>query len=158
MAYQAYPNKPILPKRIAMMPGIRLSGLGAYRRFRGMGQDDSVTTLSPSVDTSNVAITNPPGGYPVLDATQVPASPFTQALASSLPGLLAAWTNIGGKVLAPSVQYTGPGGVSYSAPASSAAAGALPFSVGTLQSTSLLPILLLVGGGLALLFVFSGKK
>lgn len=150
-AYQARPNKPILPKRLAIVSN---RGMGLYRR-RGLGQDE--TTLGTGIDTSNVPITNPPSGYnPVVIPPSTP-SPFASALAQSLPGLLAAWTNIGGKVLAPSVQYTGPGGVSYSAPASSGAASALPLSIGTIGTTSYLPILL-IGGGLIALMIFAGKK
>jgi len=160
MPYSAYPNKPILPKRLALVPNVRFQGpgLGRYGR-RGLGQDgtDSTTVLAPGVDTSNVPITNPPSGYPVVVPPSSAPSPFTTALAQALPGLLKTWSDIGGKVIAPSVQYTGPGGVSYSAPAGSAAGAALPLSIGTIGTTSLLPILL-IGGGLLLVVMFAGKK
>ena len=153
----ARPSRPILPKRLAMVPGIGLSGyiranrgMGRFRN-RGLGQDE--TTLPPGVDTSNVPVTNPLGGYPVASPASAP-NPFTTALAQSLPGLLSAWTTIGGRVIAPSVQYQGPGGVMYSAPAGSGGA-AIPFLPGT--TSSYLP-LLLIGGGLLVVFLMMGKR
>lgn len=175
-AYNPRPSGPILPSRLALVPGVRFAGpfksggferggLGRYRGLgfvrRGLGDDgsDTVTTLSPGIDTSNVPITNPATGYPtVVPPASGTSDPFTNALAQSLPGLLSAWTQIGGKVLAPSVTYTGPGGVSYSAPAGSTAASTLPLSIGTLSSTSFLPIILLGGLGLVLVLAFAGKR
>lgn len=159
-AFQARPNTPILPRRLALVPGVPLSdalrqrGMGIVRR-RGLGQDysESSSPTAPlasagTVDTSYIPSTTPTTSAP---------NPFTQALANAFPGLLQQWTTIGGRVIAPTVQYQGPGGISYSAPAGSAAASALPLSIGTLNTTSILPILLL-GGGALLLIMLATKK
>jgi hypothetical protein len=157
MPYTARPNKPILLKRLGLQPGVPLSrylekrGLGRYRGVggrRGLGDATTDSALAEQADYGTAAPT------PTIIAPPSAPSPFTTALAQSLPGLLSAWTTIGGRVIAPTVQYQGPGGVSYSAPAGSAAAGSLPLSLGSSSSMSLL----LMGGAALLLVMFMAKK
>jgi hypothetical protein len=144
-SYAARPTRPILPKRIAMIPGV---GLGAYIRWqRGLGQTDTTTTvLDPSM---TAPITNP-----VYTGTApAPGFPWAQTFGN----LLNQWTQIGGRVIAPTTTYqSGPGGTSISTPAGSGfPSGVLP--IGSTGGSSLL--LLGVGAlGLILLFSMLSKK
>jgi hypothetical protein len=158
-AYQAYPNKPILPKRLAMVPGITLTGLGRLRgmgRYRGFGQDDSTTVLTPGIDTSNIPIANPPGGYPV--ATPAPSPGFNWG--ATIGNLLNQWTGIASNVIAPrNTIQTGPQGTSINV----AAGSQLP--TGALLTPSLAggagTIVWVVGGGIVLLLLvqlLGGKR
>lgn len=156
-AYQAYPNKPILPKRLAMLPGITLTGLtglGRVRgmgRFRGLGQDDSTTVLAPGIDTSNIPITNPPSGYPVA----VPAPSASNAnWAQFFQNLTTQGLNLVGKITAPTTTIqTGPGGTNISTPAGTS----LP--AGALLTPSLAggsgTLFWIVGGGIGLILLAS---
>lgn len=147
-AYQARPNKPILPKRLMLVSNAGLSGYrrGMHGYRRGLG-DDSVTVLDPGVDTSNIPITNP-GVYPGLTPTPPPSGGINWN--SLLPGLLNSWTTIAGRVIAPTTQITGPGGTSITTPAGS-----------PLPNTALLPgtltgsgTLLAVGAAVLVLVLF----
>jgi hypothetical protein len=159
--YQARPTAPILPARLTLLPGVPFSGrsrgvgLGAYRRgrryFRGLGDD--VTTLDPSLDTSNIPITNV-GGYPGLSPTA--SAPGTN-WGGLLGNLLNQWTGIAGRVIAPTTTIqSGPGGTSISTPAGT------PLPTGALLTPSLAggsgTLLLLLGGGLVLVLLLANKK
>jgi hypothetical protein len=171
--YQALarPNTPILPKRLALVPGV---GFGSYIRRRGLGQNGSVDTIvDPATgnvyDTSGNLLSGTvslpsafgpvPTPAPTAPTGPSAASTLENALAQSSPGLLAAWTKIAGNVIAPQVQLqTGPGGTSYSAPAGSAAAAAgIPGIPAFGNIGSMLPLLLL-GGVVIFLFVGMSKR
>lgn len=165
--YAARPNRPKLPRMLALVPGVPFSnerqrqGLGRYRRgmghFRGLGQDDGTNTvqLDPTLDTSNIPIGNI-GPYP----TAVPSTPSAPSPWASIIGNLAnQWTTIGGRVIAPTTTIQGPGGTLITTPSSSLSqlGGATSLLPASLSSGGLLPILLL-GGGLLLIVMMANKK
>lgn len=137
-----------------------MGGAGFPIGLRGLGQLTTVDASGNIIDENgnilgNVSSTPNTGiNVPTTPTGSTAPNPFLTSLASSVPGLLQSWTTIGGRVLAPTVQYTGPGGVTYSAPAGSAAA--FPPSLSSLGSSSLLPILLI--GGVLVLFMVGGRK
>jgi hypothetical protein len=133
-----------------MIPGLRLSGLGRLKGYRGLGQDDSTTVLNPTFDTSNIPITNPPGGYPVAAPAQ--SSGFNWG--ATIGNLLNQWTGIASNVIAPrNTIQTGPQGTSINV----AAGSQLP--TGALLTPSLAggsgTLFWIVGGGLGLVLLFS---
>jgi hypothetical protein len=119
-------------------------GLG---RVRGLGDTDlwSVWGLDPAVAAGTDMVAVPASSLPVGSSSS-PSSGTNWGGVFS--GLLNQWTQIGGRVLAPTVSYSrGPNGqLVYTAPAGSAAS-VVPGVFGS-GST---PSLLWVGGGIALL-------
>lgn len=126
-----------------------LSGLRGLRR--GLGQGDTVTALDPSViDTSNIPITNPAGGYPVPSTS---GGGFNWG--STIGNLLSAWTKIGGQVIAPQTTVIrGPGGQTYiQTPAGS------PTGAASLAATaSGIPIWVWAIGGGLMIWAFAKSK
>lgn len=106
--YQAYPQYPILPARLTLLPRVRRRG------GRGLGQIDLGYT-APIPDTTGAI------GYTPTDVIgyapgSVPPSGFN--LGSTIGNLLTAWTQIGTKVIAPTTSITsGPGGTQIVTPA-----------------------------------------
>lgn len=175
-AYQALarPNTPILPKRLMLVRGV---GFGAVRRpmrfRRGLGQDE---TDESGLEALNEAATASVTGMPI-SAIITPTSPTylsnptpvtntsgqPSTVGAELTNLASQWTGIASKVLAPTVTYTGPGGVTYSAPAtaSPSATIGIPTSLSQLSTSagSLLPLLLIGGlGGLAIFLIMGLSK
>ena len=162
-AYAARPDRPILPKRLAMLPGIGLSGyirgnrgLGVIRGGRNRGLGDDITVLNPSLDPTQVPITNPGGVYPVSTPVQVSGPGFNWS--GTIGGLLNQWTQIASNVIAPrNTITTGPQGTSVNLAAGSslpAGAFALPGAVGGIGVGTIL-----IGGVvLVALFMALGKK
>lgn len=141
MAYQARPNKPILPKRLAIVSSRGVSG---YVRRRGMGQ-----TAADSIAMAEQADY---GTIPASTPVQVSAPGFNWA--GTIGGLLNSWTQIASNVIAPrNTITTGPGGTAVNVAAGS------PLPGGALLTPSLAgvtssPLLWIVGGGV-LIFLFA---
>lgn len=162
-AYQARPIAPILPKRLALVPGVGFSG---YKRRRGLGQD---TTSTDYLDqtlplTSDIPAVSPTALYnPASYGSPSTMNPFTSALANATPGLLSQWTQIGSNMLAPTTQIQGPGGTVITTPSSNAPAVLGPFGamgvtggggaalLASQQFSSFMPIILI--GGLAVVLI-----
>ena len=147
MPYLAHPIRPILPKRLALTPGIRLSqymqsrGLG---RYRGLGQDYSESS-DPAAAIASA------GTIPSTTPVSVSGPGFNWA--GTIGGLLNSWTQIASNVIAPrNTITTGPQGTSVNlAAGSTLPAGAL-LTPSLAGATS--PLLWIAGGGI-LLFLFA---
>ncbi len=137
--------------------GSQFAGLGEYISTAGLGDDASGSPYEYSGDPYlDPGGTSTPFYGAIGTPPFAPQSGAPSPWASIVGNLANAWTQIGGRVIAPQTTYTvGPGGqVSYSTPGSAPVPSILPASLGS-SST-----LLWVGGGLAVLFaVFAmGKK
>lgn len=174
-AYRAYPTKPILPKRLALMPGVGLSGYLRFNRgmgkLRGLGQDSTDSGLT-TVDSSGNIVDMSGNVLGNVGTTPVTAMGGNVATApnpfvSALPNMLGQGMNILGQVVAPQTTVQGPGGVVVTTPSSNAPAvlgplGAMGVTggggaiLGGEQMASMMPILLIAGLGLVLVLAMSG--
>lgn len=160
MSYVARPNKPILPKRLAIVSN---RGMGLYRR-RGLGDLTTVDENGNILDASgnvigNTATTPIPAGTPVVAQAESQSSLSTLAAQLAQQGL-----TIAGQILAPTATIkTGPQGTTIITPANAslpynpATGGGGILSAGTATTvTGALPFLLL--GGVVLILMLGAKK
>lgn len=161
-AYSARPMRPILPKRLQVLPGVGLSGyiranrgLGVIRggRNRGLG-DDTVTVLNPGLDPTNIPVTNPGGVYPVSTPVQVSGPGFNWS--GTIGNLLNQWTQIASNVIAPrNTITTGPQGTAINVAAGSQLPAGALLTPGLAGGTG---TLLLIGGAALVLILVMSKK
>jgi hypothetical protein len=159
------------------------SGMGAVPRtrfvrrrrgMRGLGDtyqcdDDGancVTIPDPTVSSSGDSIVEFSDGTScILGSAQCPiassssgsglSTTTSSSFQNELNSLLNSWTQIAGRVIAPTTTYTGPNGVTITTPSSSTAASSLlSTSIGGISMSTIL----LLAGAAVLVMVFASKR
>lgn len=165
--YQPRPRRPMLPRRLTAFPGgfagygppftgLGRGGGGGGPVFVGMGQFDS--GVGSNIDLGEyVPSTTSTTGYtpPDITAIAVPTTPSGFNVGQTVGNLLNQWTQIGGRVIAPTTTISsGPAGTQIVTPAGSTLPPSALLAPG-IAGASGGGLLLLVLGGVAVVLVLA---